>query len=523
VILKRGKTIKLADLFCGAGGTTTGATEAIRRLGYKVTVTAVNHNPVAIETHTMNHPDARHLCTSVDATNPRELFDEGELDGLLGSPECMGHSNALGGRPINDQSRCTAWCVIRWLDALRPAFALFENVPEMMKWAPIGSNGRPLKSREGEVFEAWIATIRSLGYKVDYRKVVAADYGDPTTRCRLLVQCVRGRLKIVWPHATNAPVGKPTLFAGREWVSARRIIRWDVKGRSIFNRTRPLQPTTLERIQEGMMRFNGLPFLLPKQMKRSGSSLPISVDAPVNTVLTDGRIHLVEPFLIPQGGGGAARHVTEPVPTVACAGAVGLVQPFLLAMEHGQRVLSADDPVPTVTCAKGGAFGVVEPFIIQMNHGNKGNPKNNKSRVRSLGQPVPAICGNRGEWALIEPKPFILTYYGTGGARSVDDPVDTVTTKDRFGLVQPVYERDGQRFMLDILYRMFLPEELAAAQGFPREYRFAGTKTQVTKQIGNAVPRRMARAHVAAIVTQNPDVSGLMDDELDEASQAVSA
>lgn len=574
------KKLRLADLFCGAGGTTNGAIEAVKKLGYDVHMTAVNHWPIAVATHTANHPEARHLCASIDSTNPRELFAEGELDGLLASPECMGHSVALGGRPVNDQSRATAWCILRWLDALRPSWGLFENVPEFLKWAPLGSNGRPLKSREGEVFERWCDAVRSLNYKLDYKIVVCANYGDPTTRRRLFIQIVRGRRKIVWAHPTHSPASAPTLFTSRKWVSARRIIDWNVKGSSIFNRKRPLSPKTYERIWEGLEKFGGLPFILPKLMRRGDVADPArSVDEPLNTVITDGRVHLVEPFLIPQGGGGAARAVNEPTPTVACDGAISLIQPFLIAMEHGGRVVSLDEPMPTVTTAKGGAFAVAKPFLVQVNHGNGVDPKANSRRVRDCEQPLPTVCGNRGEWALCEPfvisaggpecaarpvteplgtvltrdhralvqpfllpqnssngprsieepaptltstsrgvaliEPFIVSYYGNGEALSVDQPLATVTTKDRFGLVQPVIQIDGSRYLLEVLFRMLQPPELAGAQSFPRSYIFTGNKTQVTKQIGNAVPRRTARALVGAIVSQNADVTGLLDDELD--------
>ena len=181
---KKKNLYRIADLFCGAGGTSAGAIEAIEAIGLTPELTAVNHWDVAIETHTKNHPDMRHLCTGVDAVNPRDLFQEDELDLLWASPECTHHSIARGGKPCNDQSRSTAWCVIRWAEALRPPVILIENVPEFQTWGPIGTNGRPLASRKGETFRAWLAAIESLGYKTDYRLLCAADYGDPTTRDR---------------------------------------------------------------------------------------------------------------------------------------------------------------------------------------------------------------------------------------------------------------------------------------------------------------------------------------------------
>lgn len=519
--MSKPEIIDLADLFCGAGGTTSGAVEACRALGLRPRVTAVNHWPVAIKTHSANHPDARHVCASLDSVNPRHLYREGKLNGLLASPECMGHSIARGGRPINDQSRATAWCVLRWMDALRPDFGIFENVPEFEWWAPIGSNGRPLKSRRGEVFQSWIGALRSLGYNIGYRKFVAADYGDPTTRCRLIIQAVRGRRKIVWPDPTHAPTADPGLFGAlRPYTPARAIIDWSLKGESIFRRKRPLVPNTLRRIYEGVRRF----------------WRPEFADA-------------LAPFLVHFRGtsdrqiAAAAQSVDEPLPAVTAQGNhFGLVQPFVVAMEHGGRVLPADAPLPTVTCAKGGAFGVVEPFLIQTNHSG-----DDASRVRKLGQPLPTVCGNRGEWAVCEPfivpnfgerdgqaprthsvgaplptvtgagagclvEPLVIKFYGTGVAQTTDKPLDTVTTKDRFGLALPSVEIRGERSWLDVLFRMLQPRELAAAQGFPASYQFSGNKTEITRQIGNAVPRRLARALVAAVVSQRSDVSWLQDE-----------
>jgi DNA (cytosine-5)-methyltransferase 1 len=174
----RRSTLSIADLFCGAGGTSTGAVEAARSLGFRVHLTAINHWDVAVATHSANHPEARHLCASLDSLNPRSLFGEGELDLLWASPECMSHSVARGGRPVNDQSRATAWCVLRWADALRPPVVLVENVPEFADWAPIGSNGRPLRSRRGEVFRSWCDSLRSLGYKVDHRRTLPRPSRD---------------------------------------------------------------------------------------------------------------------------------------------------------------------------------------------------------------------------------------------------------------------------------------------------------------------------------------------------------
>jgi DNA (cytosine-5)-methyltransferase 1 len=202
------KRIKAADLFCGAGGTSTGLVDACREMGYEVDLTAVNHWQRAVDTHSANHPTARHFCASLDSLNPRDLFGEGELNILWASPECTHHSIARGGKPVSDQSRATAWCVIRWAEALRPDVILVENVKEFESWGPIGTNGRPMGSRKGEIFRAWVSALESIGYKVGWRVLCAADFGDPTTRRRLFVQAVRGRRKIVWPEPTHGPVSE---------------------------------------------------------------------------------------------------------------------------------------------------------------------------------------------------------------------------------------------------------------------------------------------------------------------------
>lgn len=575
------ENIQIADLFCGAGGTSAGAVEALQALGYEPTLTAINHWDVAIATHTANHPGARHLCTSLDNVNPRTLFKDGELEILWASPECTHHSVARGGKPINDQSRATAWCVVRWAEALRPAIILVENVPEFETWGAIGSNGRPLKTKRGATFLAWVGALESLGYAVDWRVLCAADYGDPTTRRRLFVQCVRGRRKTIWPDPTHAPIAETDLIGSRKaWVSARQIIDWKLPGQSIYERKRPLSPKTMARIMAGLEKFGLKPFVVPQ----TSGAAPRSVEQPTATVTTTSRgVGLAQPFLVAQFGerkGQAPRvhSIDEPVPTVtAQKGAPALAQPFLICMEHKGSVRSIDRPVPTVTTAKGGAIGVTspflvklrgtndaadvnnptptvtasggnlglaEPFLLQVSHGNGPmGKKGNNRRVKSVAQPMPAVTGAGNEWAIAQPhllpqqgggilrpvsepaptvatdgaiglvEPYLVKFYGTGTAASVDNPLDTVTVKERFGLVRPIVVINGERYLLDIRFRMLQPHELAAAQGFRADYKFTGNKTEVVKQIGNAVPRRLARAIVLAVKSQRSDIGHLMKDD----------
>jgi len=408
------RVIHAADLFCGAGGSSTGLRRIVDALGARVDLTAVNHWPTAVETHATNHPDARHVCESLDSIDPRRITG-GKLDLLWASPECTHHSTARGGKPIADQSRSTAWHVLRWAEALRPSWVIVENVPEFQTWGPLGANLRPLASRKGQTFAAWKAGLQSLGYTVEQRVLNAADYAAATSRRRLYVVARldggRARGPIPWPVQTHTAAGTASLFSDlHQWRGAREIIDWSLAGTSIFHRKKPLADNTLRRIAAGARKFWGLE-----------------------------------------------------------------LEPFLVAMEHGGRVLSLEQPLPTITTARGGAFGIVEPFLLGQQSGAEGRP---------VSQPSPTVATS-GAISLIEP--FLVAFYGSGvNVESVRQPLRTITTKDRFGLVQPA--------RLDITFRMLKPHELSAAMGFPSDYQFAGTRTEQVKQIGNAVEVNQAAA-----------------------------
>lgn len=353
-------TIYAADLFCGAGGSSTGLARACAEADERLELLAVNHWEVAVETHARNHPWADHRCATLDSLEPRKAVPRGKLDLLIASPECTHHSIARGGRPVNDQSRASAWHVVRWAEALLPRVVLVENVREFRTWGPIGADGRPLPSRKGETFDAWCAALRSLGYRVESRILCAADYGDPTTRERLFVAAVRGRGPIRWPAPTHARNGAADLFgARRPWRTAREIIDWSLRGASIFDRKRPLVEATLRRIAEGLRRFGGTaaePFLAVLR----GTGTVRDLNRPVPALTAGGEhLGLVEPFILGQQSCSAPRVVSDPVPTVAAAGAISLVHPFLVRYQGTGGAESVADPVSTVTTRD--RLGLVEP------------------------------------------------------------------------------------------------------------------------------------------------------------------
>ncbi|MEN6636983.1 MAG: DNA cytosine methyltransferase [Clostridiaceae bacterium] len=526
--------INIADLFCGAGGTSTGAEQALKALGFTPRLTAINHWDIAVATHAANHPGARTLCTNLDDVSPRDLFPDGKLDVLWASPECTHHSVARGGRPCSDQSRSTAWAVVRWAEALRPEVVLVENVPEFETWGGLGDDLRPLKSKRGRTFAAWVAALRSLGYRVDWRVLCAADYGDPTTRHRLFVQAVRGKRKIVWPNPTHTAKGATDLFGStRPWRTAREIIDWSLRGESIFARKRPLALKTLKRIEAGLRKYGVKTFLVPG---KTGSETR-SVDRPLQTVTCEARgERVIQPCLVRFQNNSDAESVDEPIGTCTTEEHYGLMQPYMIEM-HGTSDeqlkttnASCDKPLGTIT-AGGMHHGVVEPFIVSWDNqsGGKGYtgpdapistittkarhgvvepmliPQQSDGVARPVSQPCPTVA-TAGAISLVQP--FLVEYYGQGTARSVDAPMPTATTKERFALVHPVVEIDGERYLLDIRFRMLQPHELAAAQGFPRDYKFSGNKTEIVKQIGNAVPCGLARALVAAVWSQRNDITG---------------
>lgn len=335
------KNLVMADLFCGAGGTSTGAVQAAESAGFHVDLTAVNHWPVAVKTHTANHPRARHYCAAVDSINPRLLFPDHKLDLLWASPECTHHSRARGGKPMLDQSRATAWCVTRWAEALTPSAIFVENVPEFAEWGPLGVNGKPMASRKGETFQAWLNTLRAIGYKVDHRILCAADYGDPTTRSRLFIQAVRGRSRITWPEPTHRRT--PDFFCAQAWRSAAEyVIDWSIPTPSIASRRRPLAPKTMERIAQGLRKYSGKPFIVA--MEHGGRTIDASNPLPTVTCARGGAMGVA--YLLPQQSDGRLRPVTEPAPTVAAAGAIALVVEYY-GTGYARPV---SEPLPTVTC-----------------------------------------------------------------------------------------------------------------------------------------------------------------------------
>lgn len=631
-IASKAKKMLVADLLCGAGGSSTGAQRALKELGLEMELVCLNHWPTAIDTHQRNHPEARHYVQDISTVRPHIIVPEGYLDLLMASPTCTHHSVARGGKPTSDQQRSDPWHIITWLTELRVKRIIIENVWEFCGWGPVDpKTGKPIKERKGEYFHAWIETIKRLGFEPEWRKLNAADYGDATTRQRFILMARSDGRKVSWPmptHRKRDEVNVDLFSALQPWRPAREIIDWSIKGKSIFGRKKALAPKTLARIYAGALKF-GWPepylVILRRHMDGRGLDEPLpalataghvalaepvvvrsnmhgrkspgarSAGDPLPTITTDGGIAVAEPVIMNGRKGNHAKRVSiDPVPTLDTKGGVWLAEPMVLSQHSSGVARSTKDPLPTLTTGGAGAEehpGCARPMLVTVAHGNDASEKDpNTRRSHSLDDPLGTIHGDGSAYAVVEP--FVLSRHADGTARSVeeptptqvakhshllitsyygasqtagsgDDPLPTVTTKDRFGIVVPVThsdgsnrardveidplptlttanrgelafitaqhgEREGQAPRVhdlgepaptiaatghvdlvepgvgyDILFRMLEPHELAAAMGFNTEestYEFAGTKTDKIKQIGNAVSVSKMKACVGAIM-----------------------
>lgn len=490
----KAKTVEIiaADLFCGAGGSSTGLTEAVNELGYKLKLTAVNHWDIAIATHTENHKEATHLCQSIDTIQPDQVIPGKRLQILLASPECTHHSNARGGKPRSDQKRADAWLLMRWLEKLYVENLIIENVKEFVDWGPLNAKGLPDKRHKGKYFNQFLDALR-INYRVEWRILNCADYGDATTRERFFLIARRNGKKITFPeptHASRKEIEKaqtqPNLFSDKTklqtWRPAREIIDWDLKGESIFNRKKALSENTMRRIFAGLFKYSLKPFVMGTGGP-TGQMRPRSVDEPLRTILTDPRQNLFIPYLVNMKGkdrrmreideptftqttannqylaepylvnlshtqnkdASMCKDLENPLNTICGKAMLALIEPFLVKYYGGHDAESVDNPIPTIT-ANYEHYGLAEPFLVSYHSGQKDGGVN---RSYSAQEPVPTLdTSNR--YAVAEP--FIVPCnHGKGDERfhSVNDPMKTITQVDAWGFVEPFLvkfknNQDGQ-------------------------------------------------------------------------------
>lgn len=431
----------IVDNFAGGGGASTGIEIATGRL----VALAVNHDPAAILMHRTNHPYTEHFQASVWDIDPKAVC-RGRPVGLAWfSPDCKHFSKAKGAALVDRKIRGLAWITLRWAATVRPRVIILENVEEFQTWGPV-RKGKPVKKLAGTTFRKFIDQLTELGYTVEYRELIAADYGAPTSRKRfyLIARC-DGR-PIVWPEPTHSKTGADGL---PKWRSAAEIIDWSLPCPSVFatkaeimdryglKAVRPLASNTMRRVIRGVDKFtirSGKPFIVPTGYgERKGQAPRVhDLDAPLPTVVSTGKENLCRPLLAPvtvtNPSNSVGGTVGAPVHTVTTAGNQMLVTPSLVSIGQtggGDRIRDIREPVPT-TVSKQEAC-LVAPSLIQYH-----TEQAESVRASGLGAPINTVdASNRYGLTCAN----LVEYYTGGRPLDVAEPMHTVTSHDREAVV----------------------------------------------------------------------------------------
>ena len=505
------------DNFAGGGGVSTGYEMAT---GYSVDI-AINHDPEAIRMHKANHPNTKHYCEDVWQVDPVEACKGHPVALAWFSPDCKHFSKAKGGKPKDKFIRGLAWVACRWAGLVRPRVIMLENVEEFKTWGPLNRSHRPIKKKQGVTFRKFVDQLTELGYEVDFRELVAADYGAPTMRKRffLIARC-DGR-PIVWPEPTHAPADSEAVKAGllQPYVGAYTQIDFSRPCPSIFDTSeeikekygiravRPLAPKTMERIARGLKKFvidNAEPFIVPIGYGEHKGQKPRvhDIKEPLPTVVSSGKHYLCKPALAPcimcNNENNVGANVESPLPTITTGNRNFVVAPTLIQYHsetakgeaRGQMI---DEPIMTVDGSNG--YGLVTSFLSKFYKSGTG---------QDMKGPLRTVTAAAGGGHFGEVRAFLVKYYGCGTGQDIKEPLDTVTAKDRFGLVT-IEGVDYQ--IVDIGLRMLEPKELYGCQGFPDDYIIdhdctgrAYKRSEQVKRCGNAVcppiPAALVRANL---------------------------
>lgn len=428
-----------------------------------------------------------------------------------------------------------------------------ENVEEFKTWGPLNRGHHPIKNKQGKTFERFVQQLTDLGYKVQFKELVAADYGAPTMRKRFFMIARCDGQPIVWPDPTHAPADSEAVKAGllKPYVGAYTQLDFSLPCPSIFDTSkeikekygiravRPLAPKTMERIARGLKKFvleNPEPFII--QCNHGGERRPNDIREPMPTITGKHGYGVVEPYMIPIGYGerdGQAprvHDVEKPLPTIVGSGKHYLCEPYMVQI--GQTGFTADrskdvrEPLTTIVSknehclisptliqyhsetAQGEVRGqTIEDPIMTVDGSNRyGLVTSFLSKFYKTGigqderEPLHTITTSAGHFG--EVRAFLIKYYGDATGQDIEKPLDTVTTKDRFGLVT-IEGVDYQ--IIDIGLRMLEPRELYGCQGFPDDYiiehDYTGKtypRSEQVRRCGNAVcppiPAALVRANL---------------------------
>lgn len=541
------------DLFCGAGGTSTGVNSA-RLDGEKCAkvIACVNHDANAIASHASNHPGALHFTEDIRTLELSPLIEHvqkcrvenpGAFTVLWASLECTNFSKAKGGKPRDADSRTLAEHLFRYIEAIDPDYIQIENVEEFMSWGAIDENGKPVSKDRGSSYIRWVDKVKKYGYEFEHRILNAADYGAYTSRNRFFGIFAKHELPIVFPEQTHAKESVKTLFHDlKKWKPVKEVLDLEDEGTSIFTRKKPLSEKTLERIYAGLVKFiaGGKEAFLVKwnSMSRKGVYHAPSLDEPCPVVSTQNRLGVAsvsflskqysghpdsknssieEPagtitcidhhaFVSAYYGNGHNHSIELPAPTVTTKDRLALVQTHFMDMQYGNgNPSSLDTPAGTVTTNPKHQLVTVKPWIMDTNFGNVGS---------SIDEPSRVVTANRKWHYLMNPQ-----FTSSGG--SVDSPCFTLIARmdkmppylissESGQIAIEIYESDSpmtvkiKEFMalygiVDIKMRMLKIQELKLIMGFPKDYVLIGTQADQKKYIGNAVEVNMARVLCEAL------------------------
>lgn len=528
----------IIDNFAGGGGASTGIELAT---GISVDI-AINHDPEAIRMHKANHPNTKHYCENVWDVDPVKVCNGHPVALAWFSPDCKHFSKAKGGKPKDKNIRGLAWVALRWAGKVRPRVIMLENVEEFKTWGPLNRSHRPIKKKQGQTYRKFIQQLNDLGYEVQTRELVAADYGAPTMRKRFFLIARCDGKPIVWQEPTHGPADSEAVRNGllSPYVGAYTQIDFSLPCPSIFDTAkeikekygiravRPLAPKTMERIARGLKKFvidNAEPFIVPIGYgERKGQEPRIhDIKEPLPTIVSSGKHYLCEPYMVQIGQTGftadRSKDVREPLTTIVSKNEHCLIEPKLapciICNNENNIGANVESPLPTITT--GNRNFVVAPTLIQYHSENSSDDVRGQqvdepimtvdssnryglvtsflskfygtSTGQNMKEPLHTITAGDGHFG--EVRAFLIKYYGQGTGQSVEEPLDTIPTHDRFGLVKikgTMYQ------IVDIGLRMLEPKELYGCQGFPEDYiidhDYTGKtypRSEQVRRCGNAV------------------------------------
>lgn len=414
----------VVDLFAGGGGASTALEQAL----WRPVDIAINHNPLALALHAVNHPLTKHLPEDVWEADPRRLCADRPVGWLHASPDCTHFSQAKGGQPRSRSTRSLSWVVLRWAGTVRPRIISLENVKEILKWGPLrakrcATTGRvvrldgsiagpgervpvdqqflvPDKRHQGRTWQHFVQALRALGYAVEWRSLRACDYGAGTSRERLFLVARRDGEAICWPEPTHGP------DCPKPYVSAADCIDWTIPCPSIFTRKRPLADATLRRIARGIKRYvldAVEPYIVQCANANSSGIAPSSSPLGTITAWPRGGSHaVVSPTLVQAGHG---------------EGKPGGVKRW------GAGCRGVDTPLGAVTASGGGGHAIAAATLVQTGYGER---EGQAPRSLDIEQPLGTVVSGGIKHALSSAS--LVKFRGTSDGRDIRDPLPTITS-----------------------------------------------------------------------------------------------